>query len=134
VLYFICHGPQLGIREIVCKSLSSCCGPSIRTRLFTTISQQTHTLHYTLALLPLPNLTAEETYPPGISQRHHVININVTSSSPNTTIIRRDPSSTCCSTTRVRHNISSISFQDCLTCIARSGDGDPVVEEVTVVA
>jgi hypothetical protein len=74
------------------------------------------------------------TYLPSITQRDHMVDINIASSSPRSSIIRAEPASASSSTSRASDYVGAIALEDCFAGVASSGLGDPVGEQVTGVA
>lgn len=71
---------------------------------------------------------------PGVAQGHHVVDVDITGSSPCGAIVRAEPRAAGGGTSTVGHDTSAITLEDRLARVAGPRDGDPVGEEVAGVA
>lgn len=111
--------------EIIGKGLPLSCSPGRCTAL--------HILSERVLSNWLRN-SGDIHYLPCIAQWHQVVNIHITRCSPSRPIIRTDPSPTCSSTGTGCYNIRPVTFEYCLSCIASTGDGDPLEDISAIVA
>lgn len=67
---------------------------------------------------------------PGVTQRHHVINVNIARCRPCGAVVRAEPTSRCRDACSIGNYVGAIALQHGLARVARAGLRDPVREQV----
>jgi len=72
-----------------------------------------------------------ETHLPRITQRHHVVDVDVAGCSPCSAVVGAEPRSRSCCACTASNDICAVALEDFLACVAGSRLGDPVREKIT---
>jgi hypothetical protein len=75
-----------------------------------------------------------DTYLPSITQRHHMIDVNVGCSTPRRAVVRAEPAAAGACACRVGYDVCAVALEDCFARVAGAGLRDPVGEQVARVA
>lgn len=69
------------------------------------------------------------TYLPRVTQRNHVINVEITSRGPGSAVVRRNPCTTGSGTSAVYDNGGGVALEHVFAGVTGAGDGNPLGEE-----